>query len=253
MKNYKDNNNKSIVFLTKCIVYTAVTYNCHDLINISNKRYFFIRFYRFLMRASNKIKLHNNLVKYYTLLYCKFTNFYIENNTLRKLFKRTFCNALKCSVFDSNAVNNSGINNNNNNYDSNLKFPFCCICERYFVKNFHFLQHLRVHYNLRMYRCFKCHGTFAQQNGLNYHVKHCENNSIMSRDGKSIIRYNNKKGRLVRKEIYEYCQSCGIFVTSGDDLRDHYLKIHARNDLALAINKDQRANLLNLLKRQNIK
>lgn len=107
---------------------------------------------------------------------------------------------------------------------------FCHVCRKYFIRKFHFLQHLRMHYNLLMYKCDKCDSTFAQQNGLNYHrsMKECE----------------KIKRRPTEVVVYEYCETCRKFYRQGSNLRNHILRTHATNDLFLGLNKDQQFQLV---------
>lgn len=116
---------------------------------------------------------------------------------------------------------------------------FCHVCCKFFIRKFHFLQHLRMHYDLLMYRCDECQNTFAQQNGLNYH------RSLRKCGG---LLWTKKAARTptitTRHLLYEYCETCKEFYRHGATLRNHILRKHATNDLFLGLNKDQQFQLL---------
>lgn len=100
----------------------------------------------------------------------------------------------------------------------------CFICYQYFIKLYHYLQHLRMHYRLCMYECHRCGKRFVQQNGLIYHV-------------------NRKKcSKEMRKKVditYISCYTCKIFIKNGSQLRNHILLKHCNNDIHLGLNKNQ--------------
>ena len=113
---------------------------------------------------------------------------------------------------------------------SNLQPPnYCHVCKRGFRKKFHLLQHLRVHYLLKMYRCEKCGARFAQQNGLDYHEACCLGESSRGTEPTTI----QSELRL------EFCETCMDFYEAGSELRNHVLRTHATDETYLGINKDQ--------------
>lgn len=109
----------------------------------------------------------------------------------------------------------------------------CHVCDKYFAKTFHYLQHMRVHYRLRMYSCSMCGESFVQKNGLDYHVRN---------ECRTTERTNDVS--------FEYCTPCCEFVRTGDDMRLHVLRRHARENIDLAINIDQYDEVRRALRQQ---
>ncbi|EFN68995.1 Zinc finger protein 383, partial [Camponotus floridanus] len=87
----------------------------------------------------------------------------------------------------------------------------CVVCSRRFIKPFHYIQHIRMHYRFGMYTCRWCKRSFVQLNGLNYYESICRDNLA------------RPPITTTRKRIhhFEKCDSCGRFFSNGTPLRNH--------------------------------
>lgn len=125
------------------------------------------------------------------------------------------------------------MNKNRINYDDKvskfnnkkININYCYVCDRFFSKRFYYIQHLRMHYNLKIYKCKSCNIFFSQLNGLNYHYKKCKN-----------------KKNIKKKKInlnYEYCETCGRMYLNGSQLRNHIIRFHSFRNSDLGLTKSK--------------
>lgn len=175
-------------------------------------------------KSTDKIK---NIIKTFHSLYV-----FLQKKKCKQFIARSFIrtlNFLKLSTRKITILRKlilTVVRSTSKNLLSNKIFKqktpnYCHVCRKNFTKKYHFLQHLRMHYDLKMYKCHRCEDTFAQQNGLNYHAKRC-----------------NGQPRL-KDVIYEFCETCRKFIEHGGPLRNHILRNHAYNDTFFGLNKDQ--------------
>lgn len=114
----------------------------------------------------------------------------------------------------------------------------CLVCGRAFFKTFHYLQHIRMHYRLGLYRCDRCGRTFVQLNGLAYHRKFCGFPTPVIK-GKNFTVHD-----IECAKHYELCVSCGKLIRVGSVMLLHVIRRHARCNIDLGINKTQQLRLL---------
>lgn len=124
----------------------------------------------------------------------------------------------------------------------------CFVCHRRFEKTFHYLQHVRMHYRLNLYRCSVCGESFVQQNGLNYHVENCvvtrgndATSSLLSSPSLVSSKASSASSLLSQKYRIELelCNSCGKVYERGVVMRRHVVRRHARHNIDIGINRDQ--------------